>query len=216
MPNQNTGVAQLARKQQPRHDQSFKYLEKHAKRDELAEILGVSDDSRVVTFVTYLLSPNRRLQKCSLATLAAMCELSYSELLKAITSARVSEGVLRMGQHLPKMMEDAVIDAQASATPCKVCKGTGQIIHLRKRKKGDATIPYVDCWNCGATGQIRVAGDKDARSLVFESIGLTNRKSPLFNINLNKERPGELPSVESEMGGIDKVLEIKPMKSKTA
>lgn len=211
MPNQNTRRDELVRKVNPRHDKSFKTLSEHCSRDELATCLGVSDDPRVVTLVTYLLSPNRGMQRRSLANLAAMADLSYSEVLRAITNSRVSEGILRMSKQLPQMMEDAVVDAMAKQIPCDRCKGTGNVMKLRKRKKGE-DIPYETCWSCEGTGKKRQAGDKDARALVFESVGMTNRKSPLFNINLKGNAPGELPSVESEMGALDKMLDIRPIK----
>lgn len=209
MPNQNTGSGQLARKSQPRHDQSFKFLEGHASRENLGELLGVSDDERMVRLVGMLLSPDPKIQAHSLAKLAQMCDLSYAELLRGISQARVSAGVLRMSEKVPDVMASVAENACNRQIACPDCRGTGQVPDKRKGKRGD----YRSCTVCSGSGKITEKGDINAQKVVFESVGLTNRKSPLFNINLNKDRPGELPSVESEMGGMGKVLDMRPTKS---
>jgi hypothetical protein len=209
MPNQNTGSGQLARKSQPRHDASFKFLQENVKREDLGTLLGISDDSRIIQFVGLLLSPSRPIQRRSLAKLAQMCELSYAELLRAIAQARVSEGILKMSEKMPEVMSSVATNACNHDIVCPDCRGTGDVPDKRKGKRGE----YRPCMNCNASGRVLEKGDIDAQRIVFEAVGLTNRKSPLFNINMNKERPGELPSVESEMGGLGKVLDIRPVKS---
>lgn len=207
MPNQNTSSGQLAQLKQPRHDKSFQIIDKFCTRPELAEVLGVSDDGRVVRLVDYLLSTNKGIQRRSLAKLAQMCDLSYAELLKAMSNARVAEGLLRMGKHIPEVMEDVAVDAKSKQVPCRDCKGTGEVI--ARRTRGQANT-YKTCWACQGSGTIRQIGNAHARDLVYETIGMTNRKSPLFNVNVGVGS-GVLPSTESEMGAIDKVLQLQPV-----
>ena len=209
MPNQNSGAGQLIRKVNARHDAAFKILEEHASRESLAGVLGISDDARLVKFVGFLLSPNAAVQRRSLAKLAQMCELSYAELLRAISQSRVSEGILRMSAKVPDVMESVATNACNKEVACEDCRGTGEVPDKRKGKRGD----YRTCMVCNGAGKVMEKGDIDAQKIVFESVGLTNRKSPLFNVNLNRDRPGELPSLESEMGGLGKVLDVRPAKS---
>lgn len=209
MPNQNTGSGQLARATQPRHDLSFKFLEAHVNRDQLGELLGISDDERIIRLVTFLLSPDKQVQGRSLAKLAQMCELSYAELLRAISQSRVSEGVLRMSAKVPEVMSSVADNACNREVACKDCRGTGEVPDKRKGKRGE----YRACMVCNRTGKVIIPGDIHSQKVIFEAVGLTNRKSPLFNINMAGDRPGELPSVESEMGGLGKVLDIRPVKS---
>ena len=167
----------------------------------------MSDDERVIRFVGLLLSPDKAIQRRSLAKLAQMCDLSFAELLRAVSQARVSLGILRMSEKVPDAMASVAENACNRQDPCKWCKGTGQVPDYRKGKEDQ----FRDCNQCGATGTIRVTGDIAAQKIVFETVGLTNRKSPLFNINVG-DRPGELPSVELEMGSMGKVLDVRPVK----
>jgi len=209
MANQNGRKDQLATGKQLRHDQSFKTLTEHCTKEELGTVLGVSDDPRIITLVTYLLSPNRDLQRRSLANLASMCDLSYSELLRAVTSSRVSEGLLRMSKKVPEMMANTVDEALTQTVPCDSCKGTGQVIVKGVKRKPEQDTLYEDCWKCSGTGKVKEAGSQSARALVFETMGMTNRKTSLFNINVGSA-PGELPTIENEMAHLGKVLDMRP------
>ncbi len=205
-PNQNCS-GQLVRKAKPRNDKSFRTIEQLGTRDELAHVVGVSDDPRVIRLVSLLLSPRTEIKRRSLAKLADMCDLSYAELLRTISQSNVSAGLLRMSQHVPNVMESVAVNACNREVPCELCKGTGEVIDRRFAKKGQPANSR-QCHNCGGSGKVTERGNVDAQKMVFESIGLTNRKSPLFAINL-KDRPGELPSTESEMGSISRILDVQ-------
>jgi len=207
-PNQNTGAGQLARKSQPRHDQSFKTLEELTPRKDLGRLLGVSDDPRLIKFVGLLLSPSKPIQRRSLAKLASMCDLPYSELLRTISQSHVSEGILRMSAKVPEVMQSVAENACNRSGVCQECKGSGDVPDRRKGKRGE----YRTCHICGGDGTVVKQGSIEAQKMVFESVGLTNRKSPLFNVNVGAQ-PGALPSVESEMGSMSRVLDIQPEKT---
>jgi hypothetical protein len=158
-----------------------------------------------------LLSPDKAIQRRSLAKLAQMCDLSFAELLRAVSQARVSLGILRMSEKVPDAMASVATNACNREAACQNCKGTGEVIDRRNTKRGQPTV-YRSCHECSGTGKILQQGDISAQKIVFETVGLTNRKSPLFNVNVGQV-PGELPSVEMEMGGMGKILDVRPVKN---
>jgi DnaJ-class molecular chaperone len=109
-----------------------------------------------------------------------------------------------MSKHMPKVLEDTAIDAKSRFDVCRTCRGTGEIIDGKKDT-------YVKCWKCSGKGKIRKPGDTDARKLVFESAGLTNKSRPAVNVNVGAGA-GAVPPVESDMQGIDRILDIQPVK----
>lgn len=179
-------------------------LEKSVPWEEMLQLLRGSADDRVLKLVECLLSVNPDMQKRSLASLATLCRLSQADLIREITRARVQEGVLRMSKHMPKVLEDTAVDARSTTAICENCMGTGDVIH---------NDGLVTCPRCSGKGKIRKAGNTEARKLVFEAAGLTNKKGPAVNVNVGAI--GEIPSVEHDMAQIDRVLDATPVKAAT-
>lgn len=188
-----------------RKDPTFKRLERSVPREELIDLLQVSADERVVKLVECLLSSNPDMMKRSLASIAGVCRLTQADLIRELSRARVQEGVLRMSKHIPKVLEDTAIDAKSRSEVCENCLGVGEISNPRKNDK--SPNDFVDCPKCSGKGKIRKAGNTEARKLVFEAAGLTNKKGPGVNVNVNT--PTEMPTVEHDMESIDRILEVK-------
>lgn len=86
-------------------------------------------------------------------------------------------GLFSMSSHLPKVMEDVSIDAESKMVVCPRCDGELLV-------KNSEDKPKV-CPECDGAGKIRQVGDKHARDLVFESVGLTSQKGPIVAIQQN-------------------------------
>jgi hypothetical protein len=89
-----------------------------------------------------------------------------------------SIGLFAMSNHLPKIMEDVSVDAESKDIICPRCEGDKSIYVL------DSKDPK-NCPQCNGTGNIRQVGDKHARDLVFESMGLTSQRGPMVAIQQN-------------------------------
>lgn len=182
-----------------RKDPTFKRLERSVPREEMVQLLQSSGDDRVMKLVECLLSSNPDMMKRSLASIASVCRLTQADLIRELSRARVQEGVLRMSKHIPKVLEDTAIDAKSRFEVCENCLGTGDMM--------DRENEPVKCVHCNGKGKIRKPGNTEARKLVFEAAGLTNKKGPGVNVNVGT--PTEMPTVEHDMESIDRILEVK-------
>ncbi len=154
-----------------RHDRAFKRLAALVSKEEWKEVLGYFPDNAKAVQLLILLS-NPLFNKATLGKLAVMSGLSTAELTLFLNSAKKQEGIVRMSQKLPDIMEETAIDALPTDEPCVRCDGTGQL------KKGP-------CPHCRSTGSIRVKGDLDNRKLVLEMAGLIGKRAPGAAIQVN-------------------------------
>lgn len=147
----------MTRRSPARKDIFIRRLESSAGRDGLLEALDTSDDRRALVLMAMLLDP----AYCKF-TLANLCErvgLRYLELFDVIRRFNLSQGLLAMSAHLPRVMEDVAVDSLSRVKTCAECSGKGQI--------GDQICP-----KCSGEGTIRICGDAAARRLLFEIMGL--------------------------------------------
>ena len=177
-------------------------------RPELVGLLDTSDDSRYQKLAALLCDPAHRGK--TLATIARKVDISYPDLLRFITSARLGEGVLKMSAHVPQVLEDVAIDAKSRMVVCPQCKGTKQI-PVERDPSADEDTPVdgptvVQCHVCEGKGKLRRSGDADARSLVFETFGLTGKGKGGVVVNVNAASSG-VPSVEDEMDRAAKIID---------
>jgi len=172
-----------------RHDRAFKRLAALVSKEEWKEVLGYFPDNAKAVQLLILLS-NPLFNKTTLGKLAVMSGLSTAELTLFLNSAKKQEGIVRMSQKLPDIMEETAIDALPTDEPCVRCDGTGQL------KKGP-------CPHCRSTGSIRVKGDLDNCKLVFEVVGLIGKRAPGAAIQVNI---GGSRSLEERVGIAQQLL----------
>jgi hypothetical protein len=72
-------------------------------------------------------------------------------------------GLMRMADHLPKILIDLAEDSESRDGPCPVCDGFGFV--------AIDCVRYT-CVECDGVSKVRVPGDAHARRLLFEIIGL--------------------------------------------
>jgi hypothetical protein len=172
-----------------RHDRAFKRLAALVSKEEWKEVLGYFPDNAKAVQLLILLS-NPLFNKATLGKLAVMSGLSTAELTLFLNSAKKQEGIVRMSQKLPDIMEETAIDALPTDEPCVRCDGTGQL------KKGP-------CPHCRSTGSIRVKGDLDNRKLVLEMAGLIGKRGSGQAIQINV---GGSRSLEERVGIAQQLL----------
>ena len=218
--NQHSVIQPHLRHSPPRKDVVFRRLEASVPREQMATILETSGDTRAAELCRLLLSPEPLNRRCSLPELARRAGMSYADVLRAVTVYRVDEGLLRMSAHVPEVLEDVAVDAKSKLVVCPECKGDGfrakEVIPAPDHSEdGDGedgaqdslhdSVVAVPCFVCDGTGKLRKAGDTDARKLMFETLGLTNKSRGSFvNVNVGA---AAIPSVEDEMTRATKILE---------
>lgn len=148
-------------------------LERLLPRDEMLEALAHSSHPMARTMASYLLDPEHAGK--SLWMLCQLAELSPMQLLVAFRDYRLAEGLVRIANRAPKILEDVARDAESARIPCPQCYGDAVVAGV-----DGADIPCVACFG---TGELVRPGDKDARGLIFETMGLT--KGGGLSINNN-------------------------------
>ena len=196
----------VPRKSPPRKDKIFRRLEASVPRVELEQALAASPSERAQTLFAMLCDPAFR--KSSLPTLAAKVGLRYTDVLKLIRDYRMDQGLLRMTDHLPAVMEDVAIDSKSSVVTCPSCEGLGEVW---KYGKDGEPLPDSNklCVTCDGAGKLRKVGDADARKLMFEPLKLTGQRGPLVAAQFNVGTGGG-GSIESEVEAVESALSVRP------
>lgn len=191
MPKQTSAVAEGGKNGRPavqaraRQDSAMKRFEEHVDRENLLEFLADNEGSgeKFRMMAAMMLDP--AYARMRLATIARKCRISLAELQQVYTDGMRHIGMLQMATALPQVMADVAEDALSKTQVCPRCDGLA------------ATDSDVDCPICEGKGQIRVAGDKHARDLVFEAMKLTKNGGPLVAVTQNFGRSAAEEKMES-------------------
>lgn len=225
-----TGELKLAKRlSPPRKDVVFRRLEKSISKEEWEVIFGSSHDERFQVLFRMFLDPAN---KSSLPVLAKQVGLTYPQVLKAITQHRIDQGLLRMSEHVPQVLEDVAIDAQSRTVTCPTCRGKVRIdglsvtpvtetytdpqtkVRTVRQKLDDNGCPEWElCLTCDGSGTLRKIGDPDARKLLFDTLKLTGQKGPLVAQQFNM--PGGTAPDEA-VETVSQVLDAVPMPKESA
>jgi len=148
---------------------------------EFHEALLLSTDEKFERLGRSMLDPRRARE--SFAKKLIDAKLTLPELYEFWHKHQLHIGLIQVMNKVPKIMRDVATDAESRLTACSRCDGTGQV---NDAIPGSDQEPIVRvCPACEGTRQMRVIGDKAARDLVFESIGLTGKTSPTVAIQQN-------------------------------
>lgn len=181
-------------------------LERAITRPELEEVLSAQTGdekqlSRLQMFVEMMHDPAHSNKK--LATMGRECGLTYTELTDMIKKHRLAEGIVRMTEHVPQVMEDVAKESLSSTGVCEKCDGAGSVLKDQEVKmdgeKFEVKKVPVPCKHCKGTGEVVKPGSAAARKILFETVGLTG-KAPLVNVNNN--------TLNVDGGGMEDVLRM--------
>ena len=172
-----------------RHDRTFKRLSALVPKEEWKEVLGYFPENAKAAKLLALLG-NPLFNRDTLGKVAVKSGLSTAELTQFYNNSKKQEGIIRMSQKLPDIMEETAEDALSSLVPCERCGGEGQ----RKDKP---------CKSCEGKGFVKVKGDLDNRKLVLEIAGLIGKRGPS---QLNLINVGGSQSLETRVGLAQQLL----------
>ena len=177
---------------------------------EFAEALEHAPDPKFQTFLAARADPAYR--GLSFAALCRKFNISLADVDDLWRSHQLHVGMIEMMNHVPRVMIDIVEDAKSHQGTCTRCDGSGTITRDSDIGSGSAEAPRsrgsgsgeergrvrearpterveglarITCPVCDGTKKVRVIGDKAARDLVFESIGLTGKRPPGVAIQQN-------------------------------
>lgn len=163
-------------------------------KDEMVQALEHTHDPRHGKLAKLLVDPRRPL------TLVKACkeaDVTLADFVEAFQKYQVHLGTVRLMRHIPQVMEDVGEDAKSRSEPCMRCDAWGYI------KVGDDVVLQEEqpewvpdgnrlCPQCHGRKEVRVPGDKLARELVFEAVGLTGKKAPAVAIQQNFSQPNTI------------------------
>lgn len=171
-------------------------LESEAQRTTMALALRMSSDDRMRRLARDAVDPIHRFT--AFTTLAEKLGLTYEDVAKEFTTIRKSEGLIRMAEHLPALMEETAVEAKSRDERCSTCKGTGKLT-----QKDEAE---TECARCVGTGVVHVLGSVERLKMVFDTFGLTGGKGgPMVNIDL-RGKPARGESLADLAGSLDGIV----------
>lgn len=172
-----------------------KKMEAEAQRTTMALALRMSTDDRMRALARDAVDPIHRYT--AFTTLAEKLGLTYEDVAKEFTTIRKSEGLIRMAEHLPALMEETAVEAKSRDEKCRTCAGTGKITKDEME---------IECARCDGVGTIHILGSVDRLKMVFDTFGLTGGKGgPMVNIDL-RGKPGKGESLADLAGSLDGIV----------
>lgn len=148
------------------------------------EALELAQDEKFTTLARLMLDPARRKQ--SFASKMIMAGITLVDLYDFWSKHQLHAGLLGMVNRVPKVLVDTAEDAEAKLSACNRCDGVGEVIDMVPDRKGEETPHPRICPVCEGSGKMRILGDRDCRELIFETMGITGKKSgAMVNIQQN-------------------------------
>lgn len=114
--------------------------------------------------------------------------MDLEEIVALAETYHLAIGKLATLPHAPEILEDVAIDAKSRLATCEKCIGSGKHhVMMGDGMGGQTYVPTAyTCPACDGIGKIRKVGDKQARVLMFEALGLVGKaKGPLVAIQNN-------------------------------
>lgn len=137
--------------------------------------LESSTDPKFVNFLAARINPLYK--NHSLASLARKFNVTLADLDDLYRNYQLHVGMVRMMEHVPQVLVDVAEDAKSRIVVCSRCDGEGKLLDEKQNQR--------ECPVCNGIGRVRQSGDKAARDLVFESIGLIGKRGPMVAIQNN-------------------------------
>lgn len=189
------------------------FIEQLGDIEELKTALAQSETPKIQQFLKDLVSTKHK--RWTISAIATKNGVTPAMLSDIWRKYNLSKGMLVLLNGIPEVSEHIVIDAKSTKDVCSRCDGLGKIYGMPE--SDDKPKPILDCPLCDGKGTVRKAGNSEARKLMFEAAGITNKRGPNVVIT------NTTVQVESVMDEIDKMMEasttiidISPVANNTA
>jgi hypothetical protein len=139
-------------------------------KEGLRELASWSDNLKAQKL--FQLLDDGRYQTYGIKALAKRVGMTLPELCNLFREKYFMVTFLTFFQGVPDIAKGTVQDALPSLDVCPMCRGDKTIT------RGERVVP---CPKCKATGEVRVAGDKEARRDVFKAVGIVKDSPAVVN-----------------------------------
>jgi hypothetical protein len=164
-------------------------MEPRERREEVALVLRRSDSEKLRFLAERALDPTH--DRTSFATLCSQFDLSYKQIAQAYKEIKHSEGLLRVADHIPALMEQVAVDAKSKTDRCFTCAGSGTVSDGKP------------CKDCQGKGTRYTPGEVERLKLVFDMI--EPRHKPGISVNIDQR--GQQASTDDLRGSISGIIE---------
>ena len=148
----------------------LKFAEIVGGKEGLREIASWSENPKAQKL--FQLLDDGRYQTYGIKALAKRVGMTLPELCNLFREKHFMETFLTFFQGVPNIAKGTVQDALPSMDVCPMCRGEQTI------KRNERTVP---CPKCKSTGEVRIAGDKEARRDVFKAVGIVKDSPAVIN-----------------------------------
>jgi hypothetical protein len=167
------------------------------------------EDSKWHKFM--ILSVDPSVQHRTLAWKARQCGVTLRELMEMMNQARNLEGMLRVGEHVPKIMEDQALAALATELPCADCKGTKTKIVMKKDEAGEEEATEVQCPTCHGNGSLRLLGNDKAIDRTLQMAGILGKDGGVsVSISNTVTTNNGVTPIEKMSSDIGTIIDVRP------
>lgn len=133
----------------------------------LRELASYSTNPKAIQLMELLEKPE--FKSYGIKALARRVGMTLPELCDLFRNKHFMETFIEFFEGMPEIAKGTVEDAKPRFEVCPICFGEKIIV------KDDTERP---CPRCKATGEIRIAGNKDARRDVFKVVGIMQESAP--------------------------------------
>jgi hypothetical protein len=144
---------------------------------------GAPPDSKFGRIHTLLDDP--RFQRMSPATLVQRSGIKFPDLVEFYSEGTHAYAHMQSLHKLPEVVAENAVDALPTKVTCPQCAGHKRVDEPTGKLNKAGYPLRVRCPNCAGVGQVRKAGEMDAKKLMFQHEKLIGDGGQRVNVGVN-------------------------------
>lgn len=149
--------------------------------------------------------------RLSFAAVIRKANVTLADIQKLYIDGSKQLGVLELANRFPAIAADIGEDAKSRDEACPVCQGEGSLPVAALGEASDSELDTAKCKACKGSGSIRVMGDKHARDMVANLLGLGQKAGVTINnlLSQNNNFGGGQDRIEDLLAKTAQVINIE-------
>lgn len=149
--------------------------------------------------------------RMSFAAVIRKANVTLADIQKLYIDGSKQLGVLELANRFPAIAADIGEDAKSRDEACPACMGTGAMQGVHIEDASDSELDAGQCKACKGSGAIRVMGDKHARDMVANLLGLGQKAGVTINnlLSQNANFGGGQDRIEDLLAKTAQVINVE-------
>jgi len=149
--------------------------------------------------------------RLSFAAVLRKVNVPLADIQKVYIDGSKQLGVLELANRFPAIAADIGEDARSHDEACTVCQGIGSLPMPALEAAADAELAAAGCPACKGSGTMRVMGDKHARDMVANLLGLGQKAGVTINnlLSQNANFGGGQDRIEDLLAKTAQVIQVE-------